>query len=118
MPSYTFAMRLALLAVLLVGCGNDLPAASFIDKLRVLSVVAEPPEIMPGETSTLSMLAVEPEVAGDAGTPQPLSAIWLACRIPSGVTAAPCGLSATQGPTITGATPPLCATDPSAALCI
>ena len=49
-------------AALLSGCGSDLPSASFIDKLRVLAVQAEPPEIAPGATTQLSALVLEPDI--------------------------------------------------------
>lgn len=66
-------------------CSNGLPAASFIDKLRVLAVAAEPPELAPGETSALSLLAVEPPVPmADGGAPRPITAAWLACALAGG----------------------------------
>jgi hypothetical protein len=76
------------------GCSNDLPPASFIDKLRVLAVRAEPPEIAPGHTAALDVLAVEPFTHAN---PQ-ISAKWSACALPpSGVTVAPCGLGSDAG---------------------
>jgi hypothetical protein len=72
----------ALLAALtLGGCpiGNnkfpkpaDLSPAWRIDKLRVLAVVADPPEVRPGETATFRALIVDPQ--GDRG-----ATVWLAC---------------------------------------
>jgi hypothetical protein len=85
--------RLILAAALLLGgCSSDLPSASLIDKLRVLAVRAEPPEIAPGETTSLDLLAVEPIVPQlDGGAPQPLTAVWLACPLPAGtLTVEPC----------------------------
>lgn len=68
-------------ALLLAGCpiGNDrypkpadLSPAWRIDKLRVLAVRAEPPEVRPGETVRFTALVLDPNgVAG--GT------LWLAC---------------------------------------
>ena len=99
-------------------CSNDLPAASFIDKLRVLAVRAEPPEVAPGETTALDVLAVEPPLVQlDGGAaPQPLSAVWLACPYPTGtLTVAPCGV----GSGLSASTmPPSCIDDPAAALCL
>src|SRR5689334_10185613 len=87
-------MRRLIVAALIVvgGCSSDLPAASFIDKLRVLAVRAEPPEIAPGETTKLDLLVAEPMVPQlDGGAPQPLSAVWLACPLPAGtLTVEPC----------------------------
>ncbi len=84
--------RLIFAALLVGGCSSDLPAASFIDKLRVLAVRAEPPEVAPGETTKLDLLAVEPLVPSvDGGVPQPLTAVWLACALPPGtLTVSPC----------------------------
>jgi hypothetical protein len=88
--------RLVLVAALLAGgCSSDLAAASFIDKLRVLAVRAEPPEIDPGQTAALDLLAVEPVVhqLDGGGVASPLTAVWLACPLPSGtLTVAPCGV--------------------------
>ena len=94
----------------------DLPAASFIDKLRVLAVRAEPPEVAPGETTALDLLAVEPLVQQlDGGAAEPLTAVWLACPLPTGAaTVAPCGLG--SGSAV--ATPPSCKDQPAAPLCL
>jgi len=44
----------------LVACtNNDFDPASYVSGLRVLAVKAEPPEVAPGESSTLSALAVD-----------------------------------------------------------
>lgn len=77
--------RRPLLAVLggllLAGCpiGNDrypkpadLTPAWKIDRLRVLAIRAEPPEVRPGETATFEALVLDPE--GDAA-----ATAWLAC---------------------------------------
>jgi hypothetical protein len=84
-------------------CAKDLPAASFIDKLRVLAVRAEPPEVAPGQVTALDLLAVEPRVRSlDGGAPAPLSAVWVACPLPSGsATVQPCGVgSGAPAPTV------------------
>ncbi len=109
--------RLIVAALLVGGCSSDLPAASFIDKLRVLAVRATPPEVAPGETTTLDTLAVEPLVPQlDGGAPAPLSYVWLACALPTGtLTVAPCGV----GTGLSASTmPPACKDQPSAPLCI
>ena len=108
---------LVVAALLLGGCSSDLPAASFIDKLRVLAVRATAPEIAPGETTTLDALAVEPLVPSlDGGAPAPLSYVWLACALPTGtLTVAPCGV----GSGLSASTmPPSCADQPAAPLCL
>ena len=110
--------RLMVAALVLIGgCSSDLPAASFIDKLRVLAVRATPPEVAPGDTTTLDALAVEPLVPElDGGAPAPLSYVWLACALPTGtLTVSPCGV----GSGLSASTmPPLCKDQPSAPLCI
>lgn len=67
--------------LLLAGCpiGNnkypkpqDLSPAWSLDRLRVLAIRAEPPEIRPGETATFSALVIDPN--DEAG-----AVIWLAC---------------------------------------
>jgi hypothetical protein len=109
-------MKPLLLAVaaLAGACSNDLPAASFIDKLRVLAVRAEPPEVAPGETTALDLLAVEPPLPQlDGGMPQPLSAVWLACALPVSTSSpTPCGVGSGV------VSPPSCKDQPSAALCV
>jgi hypothetical protein len=109
------ARLLLVAAVALAGCDNNLPVASFIDKLRVLAVRAEPPELAPGATTALSVLAVEP--AHPVGPTAPLSAIWLACRIPPGVaTPPPCGL---DGSSLDGTQlPASCGAAASGELCV
>ncbi len=105
------------LLLVLGGCSNDLPAASFVDKLRVLAVRAEPPEVAPGATTQLDFLAVEPLVQQlDGAAPSPLSAVWLACALPTGtLTVAPCGV----GSGLSASTmPPSCKDQPSAPLCL
>ena len=44
-------LRLISLCVLVAGCGNDLPVSSFVEKIRVLAVRAEPPEAQPNSSS-------------------------------------------------------------------
>jgi hypothetical protein len=111
---FTVAATVALLAT--SACSNDLPAASFIDKLRVLAVRAEPPEVAPGEATALDLLAVEPLVQQlDGGAVEPLTAVWLACPLPTGAaTIAPCGIG--SGSAI--AAPPSCKDQPAAPLCL
>jgi hypothetical protein len=52
--------RLALLALLAAGCNLSFDPASFVDKLRLLGVQAEPPELSPGETTTLTATWANP----------------------------------------------------------
>lgn len=53
-------MRLHILAALLLcGCTTFDPA-SFVDKLRLVAVVADPPDVAPGQSSTLTATAANP----------------------------------------------------------
>jgi hypothetical protein len=110
--------RFAVAALLVAGCGSDLPQSSFIDKLRVLAVQADPPEVAPGQPTRLRRLAVEPEVLqaqDDAGPVGALQTLWLACAQGPGVTTpVPCGV----GPDATAQIPPRCADAPNAPLCL
>jgi len=100
-------MRL-LFALLLSGCGSDLPAQSFIDKLRVLAVQAEPPEVAPGTTTTVRALVVEPIV----NTGRAVDAFWLACIPPPGaLQELPCAVDEKS-------IPPLCSAGEAAACII
>ncbi len=104
-------MRFALAAcVLLVGCSSDLPSASFIDKLRVLAIQAEPPEVAPGTTTLARALIVEPIIK--APDVKAVDAFWLACKsAPGALQATPCAVDQTT-------LPPLCSADASGAACI
>jgi hypothetical protein len=105
---------LVVLPLLLAGCGGDLPAASFIDKLRVLAVQANPPELGPGASTLLRALVVEP-AQGSAST---ISYHWLACAAPTGVLSElPCGVSPPGAPA-PPQDPPRCADQPSASPCL
>jgi hypothetical protein len=111
---------LVVAASLWAGCAGDLPAASFIDKLRVLAVRAEPPEVGPGDASTLDLLVVEPRVPQlDGAAPEPPTAVWLACTIPAGaLSVTPCGVGGGLSDGGATLTPPNCAAEPSAPLCV
>jgi hypothetical protein len=96
---------------ILIGCGDELPAASFIDKLRVLAVQTEPPEVPPGTASTVNVLAVEPIIPTFSDL-QPVDAMWIACHTPPGaLQPLPCAVDQTT-------IPPLCQDDPANAVCI
>lgn len=64
----------SLVLLLATGCGEELAPSSFVDKFRLLSVVATPPDLKPGETTILTALAVDPSRSGKRNT-----LIWLAC---------------------------------------
>ena len=97
--------RLALFA-LLAGCNDNLPIASFVDKLRVLAIQASPAEVAPGEVARLS-----PLVVGGTGA---LSALWLACRTdPTAPSTHPCGIDELDG----SALPDACGAQANGATC-
>ena len=62
-------------ALLLCGCTNTFDPASLVEKLRVLAVKAEPPEIPFGATSTLTATTTNPGGATPTVT-------WDACLLP------------------------------------
>ncbi|HXU70371.1 MAG TPA: hypothetical protein VN947_13635 [Polyangia bacterium] len=66
---------LLVLALAVAGCGNSFDPASFVDKLRLLAVEAEPPEIPFGATSMLAATATNP----GGSTP---TVTWDACLLP------------------------------------
>jgi hypothetical protein len=106
-------------AALLAGCSNDLPASSHVDKLRVLAMRAEPPEVAPGQTATIDTLVVEPMVqkVDDLGAPKGPSYFWLACTIPPGaVEELPCGVDPSRP--LPSTLPPTCDQAPTADLCL
>lgn len=55
---------------------RDLADAWQVDRTRVLAVVAEPPEVRPGETATFSAL-----IAHAAGEAPDLGVLWIACPV-------------------------------------
>ena len=71
-------MRALFLAALLVaaGCSNDFDPASYLapGTLRVFGVVADPPEVVPGATTTLTVITPD--------LPAPVSYEWVVCTQP------------------------------------
>jgi hypothetical protein len=85
-------------------------------------VRAEPPEIAPGDTTTLdALVALPPAIATDGGSSAP-SYLWLACsETPGQQLPSPCGVTAggNGGPDAFGtAAPPLCDVQPDAPFCL
>lgn len=66
-----------LVSLLVSGCLEDLPSPAHIDKLRVLAIEADPPEVGAGDTLTLRALAVHPDFPANA-----IELKWRACLIP------------------------------------
>jgi hypothetical protein len=66
--------RLAFIALLALGCGKSFTPDSVVNGFRILAVQAEPPEIQPSQTTTLSALIVDPTRPGQNNT-----VIWLSC---------------------------------------
>ena len=91
------------------GCGGDLPIGSRVDKIRLLALRAEPPEIAPGATTLVSALVARPPAAQGA-----VSLLWLACKSSrTDGTAFGCLLAPGQRPEAL----PRCLDDPAAPLC-
>jgi hypothetical protein len=66
--------RLAFIALVACGCGKSFTPDSLVNGFRILAVQAEPPEIQPSQSTTLSGLIVDPTRPGQNNT-----ALWLAC---------------------------------------
>ncbi len=69
------ALIAAAAALALAGCNNNFDPASFVDKLRLLAVKAEPPDLPAGMMSTLTATAANPGGATPTIT-------WDACLLP------------------------------------
>ena len=67
-------MRAVVLALPLLACGGQFHPETLVDSMRVLSVVAEPPEIAPGGSTSLDALELDPSRAGGV-----TSVFWLGC---------------------------------------
>ncbi len=67
-------MRRLLPLLLLSGCSAQFTPETVVNSLRVLSLVAEPPEVRPGETSRL-----EVEWGDPSRINEPSTAIWVGC---------------------------------------
>jgi hypothetical protein len=59
-------MRRALLLIVLAGCSSQLPASYIVRDLRVIALVAEPPEVAPGQPTSLTVYLADP---GGGGRP-------------------------------------------------
>lgn len=64
----------AVLLLLLTGCSEEWSPESIIEDLRVLGVKAEPAELKPGESASLSALIIDPSRPGAKNT-----VLWLGC---------------------------------------
>lgn len=76
-----YAPILLAACALLCGC-NDFDPPSLVNKLRVLAIKAEPPELPSGATTTLTPLVIVPGTADggtDGGAPE-ISYEWTLCR--------------------------------------
>lgn len=60
------------LALLACACGENIKPETLVDKMRVLSIVAEPPELNPGENTELVELVLNP---GGKTT-----VVWIGCQ--------------------------------------
>jgi hypothetical protein len=101
-------LALAAAALMLVACSPDFDPASRIDKLRVVAVRADPPEIEPASVATvapdraaLTSLVLRPEDFDPATAPT-TTVVYLACvPIPGDPTPSPCVMLETlRDPTV------------------
>lgn len=72
----SLAQRRLVALLLLSGCSTSFEPPSFLSGLRILAVKAEPPEIAPGDATTMMGLAVD--TRGDA-----VALTWAACTVPA-----------------------------------
>jgi hypothetical protein len=70
--------RILLCAIAIAGCRNNFDPASYLTGLRVIAVKAEPPELGPGETATLTPLVLD-SIDFDGGM-KSWNADWWLCR--------------------------------------
>jgi hypothetical protein len=71
------ALSAALLGSISAACadtGDDEPSPSQLDRLRVLAIAAEPPDLVPGESATLAALVFEPAAT-------PVGYAWSWCPV-------------------------------------
>lgn len=68
-------MKRVLAVVLLCGCGLAPKPETLVEKLRVLSITAEPPEVKPGESTQLDVLQLDPSRPGGKTT-----VLWVGCQ--------------------------------------
>jgi len=66
--------RLLLMAMLVSACGAQFTPETLVNSLRVLSVTAEPPEVAPGQVTTMTTLWGDPSRIGEVSTQ-----IWVGC---------------------------------------
>lgn len=69
--------RLSFIATLCLtsACGVQFTPETLVDSLRIMAVPSDPPEVRPGESSTLSVLYGDPTRVG-----QPSTVIWVGCE--------------------------------------
>ena len=60
--------HLLLALVLTSSCGVQFTPETLVDSLRILSIVSDPPEVAPGESSTVSVLFGDPTRVGQPST--------------------------------------------------
>lgn len=83
--------RIALLAAALAvtACAPEFPPASLVDKLRVVAIQAEPPEIDPSGVATLTSLVLRPDYATSPA--RTTTIVHLACvPVPGSPDPTPC----------------------------
>ncbi len=76
------------IAIVLFGCSNTFKPSSSVDKLRILAVRADPPDLHPGDTTVFTSLVVDPTAPSRVNT-----IIYLGCDPdPTSLTQNPCSL--------------------------
>ena len=93
-------------ALLLAGCATDFTPASVVEDLRVLAIVAEPPDVLlpatfpgPTETVTLRATAVAPPASPGGAPATPSTVSWSFCPFSIGAsTGYACAVPACETP--------------------
>jgi hypothetical protein len=105
-----FASLAPLGALLLAGCATDFTPASVVEDLRVLAIVAEPPDVLlpasfpgPTETVTLRATAVAPPATPGGLPADPSTVAWTFCPFSIGAsTGYACAVPACEVPLTPG----------------
>jgi hypothetical protein len=69
----------SIVALLLASCSSPFPPQTLVERLRILDIRAEPPEVGPLDTVTLDALVADP-----AGEGRPLECYWAVCLVDLG----------------------------------
>jgi hypothetical protein len=92
LPRRTAGAPLAALALLVAACADSFTPASVVEDLRVLAIVADPPEVwMPDPAGPYQQVTLRPVTAAppapDGSVPAPATEAWTFCPFSAGASA-------------------------------